>query len=182
MDDINAIVKKAKDNDEKSYELLLSKYSNLITKYSNIYSKMCVDAPGFEFDDMVSESKIALYNAIKNYDEDSGLTFGLFLKICIKNRLISCVRKAMSLKRKNLIHVPSQPYNGNDGNMYNVSSLIKGAKELLSKFEYQVFELHFINGQTIPELSVSLKKDVKSINNAIYRIRTKLKNLLNLIQ
>ena len=181
MDEIIAFVNNAKTGDENAFSALLDKYQGLIFSISVEYSNMCPE-PLKDQEDFLQEAKIAFFNAVKTYDESKKITFGAYAKICIRNRLISCVRKINSKKRKMILTSVTQPEQ--DTVLKNTLSneqrqqIFNAAKQSLSRFEYAIFELYFL-GMRAKEISVKINKTEKSINNAIYRMKLKLSTLVD---
>ena len=180
MDEILILVKNAKSGDELAFAELLDKYQKLILRMSNEFSNKCPE-PQRDCEDFLQEAKIAFYNAVTTYDETKERTFGAYAKICIKYRLISCVRKLNSKKRIKTVEREEQ---GQDiVSAITISKeqrkyIFSVARENLSRFEYVVFELYF-SGLRAMEISKRLGKREKSVNNAIYRARTKLSRLVD---
>jgi len=79
----------AKNGDGQAFSELAAKYSPLIGAAVEKYRRMC----GESTDDLHQEALLAFYRAVKTYDtEKKGVTFGLYAKICINNRMISILR------------------------------------------------------------------------------------------
>ena len=135
---------------------------------------------------MRHEAMAAFYDAIRTYRADQEkVEFGLYAKVCIGNRLISHLRR--ELRQQGLLsldEVGVESLLGADGDLLSLvieeeesESLFRSVKETLSRYEYDVFS-HYIKGKTSGEIAFVLGKSSKSIDNAIARIRKKLKNLL----
>lgn len=180
MDEIINLVKSAKGGDNFSFEQLLLKYQGLLLKMSQMYSDMCPEGMR-DFDDFLQEAKIAFLRAVETYDETQNRTFGAYAKVCIKNRLISCVRALNSQKRnkerqtKNV--VAPNPENVVQERYFDAQELNKVriiAPRVLSRLEYKMFEMYFGLGMKTKEIAQRLNKEEKSINNAIYRMKAKI--------
>jgi RNA polymerase sporulation-specific sigma factor len=98
MDEILYHINRVKSGDDASFEQLLSKYNALIISMAKKYSDMCATSP--QLDDFLQEAKMAFYNSVLSYDEKTGVTFGAYAKVCVRNRLVSCVRVNNSKKRQ----------------------------------------------------------------------------------
>ena len=176
--DIIELVLQARQGDEESFLQICHQYKNLLDSLSRRYSDMC-PAEYSSLDDFSQEARVALYNAVNRYDAvGQKVTFGAYAKTCIRNRLISYVRKLSSKKRKK--------GKGDAGVTNNWSvqdavvrrelgeKLISLAEGLLSKYEMKIFS-YYLDGRRAQEIASLVGKDEKSVNNAIYRIRLKLK-------
>jgi len=141
-----------------------------------------------EYDDIHQEALIALYNAALSYDmSQSDVSFGLYAKICIGNRIISVVRKMDNNDRYNTdipydmleLHLedndsdPSKQFDDKE----SAGLLAKKVLSLLSAYERSVFE-KYLQDMSIADIAIALGKTPKSIDNALVRIKNKLRRLL----
>lgn len=119
---------------------------------------------------------MAFYKAACRFDlEQSGVTFGLFAKVCIKNRLISVRRKLTSQSRlKSESGMPRLEPVTSRGDSEGMRRLSGEVQALLSPFEQKVFTL-YANKCSYSEIAHALSRSVKSIDNAVYRIKRKLR-------
>lgn len=143
---------------------------------------------------------IGLSSAIENYKEQKNIKFSTFAFICIKRKIYSAVKKACSKKHSILNDSYSLDYQF-DNDKYDFSNAIsisgnntedllvsKENSELFNKYieeeftnlEKQVYELR-VNGFTNDEISNALGKSYKSIESVLFRIRIKIRNILNKI-
>jgi RNA polymerase sporulation-specific sigma factor len=137
-------------------------------------------------DDFRQEASVAFYNSVLTYDiGQSNVEFGLYAKICVCNALISQIRIAKRIPTEvqelsdNLILGEShEDLSSRIVEEERLSFLFKIIRNTLSKYEYRVWELYF-SGCSTSEIAKRLNTDSKSISNAIYRIRVKLKESLN---
>ena len=177
MEDNIELILAVRDGDDCAFRCLCDQYKNLLESMSRKYSAMCQGECG-TYDDFLQEAKMAFYNSVVKYDVAQGVGFGAFAKVCVRNKLVSCVRKQNSKKR----------FKGNGGAALDSGwspqdtvvrrelgeKLIYAAEKSLSKYERRVLSL-YLEGKRIKEIAYILCKDEKSVNNAIYRIRLKLK-------
>ena len=135
------------------------------------------------YDDLMQEAAIALYSAAMAYDlNQSSVTFGLYAKICVKNRMISIRRKMISKRRKQIAAVKEKKTNNTglaEARMsrhmqIDAATLSEMAEKTLSKLEKEVFAL-YAQEMSYKEIAEYLDISVKSVDNAIYRIKSKLK-------
>ena len=180
METLIQLILKVRQGDEFAFEQLCEQYNPLLTSMTLKYSNMCEEDNS---DDFMQEAKMAFYNAILTYDiNQTKVTFGCYVKTCIRNKLISCVRKAHSKKRRQMAEA-NQASNSDttqDSLLQYESSkeFLSLAKEILSDYEMKIL-LMYISGLRAKEISVKVGKSEKSVNNAIYRIRSKLKKRMN---
>ena len=182
MDGSIDLILAVRAGDDSAFLRLCEQYNNLIDSMSRKYSAMCSEEYS-SFDDFLQEAKMAFYNAVVRYDvEKKSVTFGAFAKVCIRNRLVSCVRRQNSKKRR---RGESEASIARDWSPQDTvvrrelgEKIIDFAGKSLSKYERRVLSL-YMEGKKIKEMSLILCKDEKSVNNAIYRIRLKLKRTVS---
>lgn len=182
MDDILELVLSARHGSDYAFSQICVRYSALLNSLSQKYSDICVDEQG-ERDDFLQESKIALYNAVLTYNaEKQNITFGAYAKVCIRNRLISYLRKCKSKKRqsKELVATPFEEKTASERVAWQEfeQQLAEQMEDNLSDFEKEIFKMLY-SEMSIKEISKMTNKSEKSVNNAIYRARRKLKGMLN---
>ena len=120
------------------------------------------------------------------YDtEQSEVEFGLYAKICISNALISQLRVQKkhtaeqfteSLNTFILVHDSEDP-SDKVLEEERVKALYSLIRKNLSNYEYRIWRL-YMSGGTARDISAVVGADEKSVGNAIYRIRKKLRELL----
>ena len=179
------------EENEEANNLLIKKYEPLIVKIAN---KMIVSCPntGIDINDLIQEGRIGLNHAISYFDSNKDITFYTYAKKCIERKMISVIVATKRLKYKFLnesisYDIDSDDYNfenllkDNSSNPENIiinsdseSLLIENIKNHLTSFELQVFEL-LIASFNYKEIAIMLDKDKKQIDNAIQRIKNKVK-------
>ena len=162
-----------------NYELLsviIERYLPLIVKIAKQY------LPSAQLEDAVQEATFALYSAIKNYDGQKA-TFKTFATVCIKRSVISILRKTNALKS-----VPQELISSIDEveitdintpeeiliEKEDYKALTNNIKLELSDMEYNVLEL-FLSGKGYSDIAKALGITEKSVDNALARIRKKIK-------
>ena len=180
---LTGLIRSYKDGDESALDCLAHIYSPLIDSMVN----RCFDglSPYYEKEDVRQYALIAFSKAALTYNSDRDkVTFGLYAKVCIGNALISKLRFA----RKH--HVEVLPIEGifdmadpddiseDIIDRENVGKLHELIKITLSEFENKVFRL-YAGGYSSSEIADRLGKTEKSVDNAIFRARKKLKSVLN---
>ena len=182
--DVINLLEKFQKGDESAFSEIYEQYKPLMLSMVNsILLSSFPEEASSEHDVFMQEATMALYNAAKSFDiGQSGVTFGLYAKICIKNRLFSVKRKIISARKKEqrLMRggVTQAKVRGDEG--YNPRRKLAGIslsgliENDLSDFEKKVFDLYLQN-MSYKEIAECLKVSEKAVDNAIYRIRRKLK-------
>ncbi len=177
MENITKLILKVRNGDNSAFVQLCEQYKALIESMSRKYVDMYPDKNGEE-EDFIQEARLALYNAALKFNiEDSKVTFGAFAKACIRNRLISYLRRASSKKRRkcqNCDVVEKATPQDTVIQRELGEELFALAETILSKYELYIFKM-YMSGAKAKEISARIDRDEKSINNAIFRIRSKLK-------
>ena len=191
------LVSQAQELNEDAINILNEKYRPLIQKKCRKYIKYLKNN-GLELEDLYQEGNLAFNDAITNFNELDDVSFYTFQNLCIDRKLVSELVKHNREKNKILNEaVPLEIYE--KGKEVNLEDLIQDNKpnpELgivqeedlnllidnvlseLTDLEEFVFKLK-IEGFNYKEISDILDKDEKSIDNAIQRIKQKMKALLN---
>ena len=171
----NELVLQAKNGSEDAFESLCVSYAPLLHSMAIKYSSMCKKEAEVK-DDFLQEAKIALYKAVTSYNFDSGVTFGAYARTVVKNKLISLVRRVKSKKRNKadtpVTCVEATPQ---DRAVWKErgEKIYSMADKILSPYEKRVFSM-LAKGHRAKEISLHVGKSEKSVNNAIFRIRSKL--------
>ena len=187
-----ALLARVKDGDGLAFEQLNEKYSavtNAASASALRYLERTHIPVGIDSaDDLKQEAIIALYRAAMSYDPEGdgrAVTFGLYAKICIKNALISELRRRGAAKRRsdrvarrmqNRSEKASRDNTAVVESRLRLEALAKESRRVLSRYEQNVLS-EYMSGKTVAEISDELNKSQKSVNNALYRIRTKLRSL-----
>ena len=185
ISDVNTLILRVREGNQQAFSELLDKYrpliDSLVSKFGQSeLAKSCVE-------DLRQEAVVVFYNAILTYAENqSEVEFGLYARICISNALISQIR---SINRRRVEHyVESIPieFEATDLSSSPIDDIVKQEdlrllyrviKKSLSNYEYIIWH-SYMSGKTAKEIAQALNKNEKSISNAIYRIRRKLRDLL----
>jgi RNA polymerase sporulation-specific sigma factor len=172
LDLINA----ARRGDESAFETLLEAYEPLIDTVSRSFAKETDDSESHE--DLRQEACIAFYKAVQTYDSTQAeVSFGLYAKLCVRNRLISYTRKLR--RRESVLPLEERIKTEEDVTAGVVAEeaymeLYRRIEAVLSPYENHVWWL-YLSGQTTGAIAAELGKDERSVQNAIYRIRKKLR-------
>ena len=192
------VVKLIKNGDDEAFTYLCEKYKDVINiKVAKYY------IIGAERDDTVQEGMIGLFKAIKNYDETKQNSFKTFANICIERQLITAIKSSNRQKHQPLnsyLSLNNSAYDNddNDEELINtfdsktiedpldtimkkeyIAHIESTIDKTLSCFEKQVLN-RYIKGESYVDIASKLDAPVKSVDNAIQRIRKKaIKNLYN---
>ncbi len=178
------LLKKAKEGDHDSFIILSKMFDKSIRRMCNI-PKISDD----EQNDLYQEGLIGLYKAVITYRHSADTSFSTFANICIKHSIISALRTYYS--KKNYPIRSSLPLDWEENKSLGLitepemliiekesyESLQKKIDSSLSPYERKVLKL-FLSGFSYSDISVKLDTSAKSVDNAIQRIRGKLKLLI----
>ncbi|MFJ7640652.1 RNA polymerase sporulation sigma factor SigH [Peribacillus sp. NPDC097264] len=181
--------------DSEALDYLIQKYRNFVRAKARTYFLI-----GADKEDIVQEGMIGLYKAVRDFKGDKLSSFKAFAELCITRQIITAIKTATRQK-----HIPLNSYVSLDKPIYDEESdrtlmdIISGTKvldpeeliinkeefddielkmaELLSDLERKVLAL-YLDGQTYQEISEELNRHVKSIDNALQRVKRKLERYL----
>lgn len=174
------LLEKAKSGDERAYDALMSSYKFLVTIISRKYFLI-----GGEKEDVIQEGMIGLYKAIRHYSKEKG-PFKNFAKLCVENQIITAIKKANSQKNlilKNSISLeeegiesllPTESLEQNLIDKENHAERLRKINSLLTGLEQKVLE-NYLEGFSYAQIAENLNISTKSVDNAISRIKIKLK-------
>lgn len=180
-------------------DYLITKYRLFVKAKARSYFLI-----GADKEDIVQEGMIGLYKAIRDFKEDKLSSFRAFAELCITRQIITAIKTATRQK-----HIPLNSYVSLDKPIYDEESdrtlldVITGSEsedpehlmihreeyshlegkigEILSELEQQVLAL-YLDGQSYNEISEELNRHVKSIDNALQRVKRKLERHLEIDQ
>lgn len=199
--DVLQIIELAQDGNGDAMAFLMEKYKSMVRALSR--PLFLIDG---DQDDLIQEGMIGLFKAIQTYDAQKGTAFDTFANLCITSQLYSAVK--MSNRKKNIplnsyVSIYTTDENEETGDSERIFELDKSfaawqqnpeeivigeenAKNIkrklisrLSKMEIQVLNL-FLKGLTYQEIAQQLEKPPKTIDNALQRIKSKLKKIRKL--
>lgn len=182
---------------EEAKDILYNKYKYIIDVEMTKYNKVA-RALGCDFKDLYQDALVGFSDALISYRDDKDAALASFITLCVARRLQGSLRKAGRLKNKllneslSLEHV----YESNNSSLMDMLSdnfendplefivkeekekeLLNKIKHILSTKEYEVYLL-MISGHKYDEISNLLNKDLKYVDNAIQRIKNKIKKIL----
>lgn len=172
----------AADGDDESMALLIAKIMPVAKAKASKY-----DGPRLSADDLVQEGMLGFLDAVKSFRPEKGVPFKSYAETCINNRIISAVRASLNNKNAALTNAvsiddeSSDLFSGNSDPAVIVAE--KHGSELLkeiistdlSDFERQVIELRLLD-KSYAQIAASLDCSEKAIDNALQRIRKKIRS------
>ena len=174
--DVRELIARIRDGDDDAFTELCSDYKSLIASSASFYAKRGAEYGALE-DDFRQEASMALYRAALSYDlTQDGVTFGLYAKRCIRNALVSQLRRHGARARS----VARQAERAADSAEQAVITeemrrlYMRRIEGLLSPFEGEVLMLS-MEGRRPRHIARSLNTSAKAVSNALFRARTKLR-------
>jgi RNA polymerase sporulation-specific sigma factor len=183
------------EGNSDALEYLINKYRNFVRAKARSYFLI-----GADREDIVQEGMIGLYKAIRDFRGDKLASFKAFAELCITRQIITAIKTATRQK-----HIPLNSYVSLDKPIYDEDSdrtlldVICGTRvtdpeeliinqeefsgledkmsEILSELERRVL-MHYLDGRSYQEIAVDLDRHVKSIDNALQRVKRKLERYL----
>ncbi len=186
---LRELILKAKDGSQDALDTLLSKYRPLLE--SQISKHSYDDMTAQDVEDIRNEAAAVFCSAVCSYDTSAyGVEFGLYAKICVENGLTSFIR-AYNRRRKRAVlpleEAAEQSYAARDieadplqaiVDNENLSELVSFIHSNLSDYENRIWWM-YVSGMGVSDISRAIDgKDNKSISNAIFRIRKKLRSFI----
>ena len=190
------IVALARDGaDDAAIEYLIVKYKNFVRAKARSYFLI-----GADREDIIQEGMIGLYKAIRDFRHDKLASFRAFAELCITRQIITAIKTATRQK-----HMPLNSYVSLNKPIYDEESdrtlldVLSGVKvtdpeeliinqenfsdietkmgEFLSDLEWQVL-MYYLEGKSYQEIADDLNRHVKSIDNALQRVKRKLERYI----
>lgn len=163
---------------------LISRYLKLVSKRARAYS-----GGAAEFDDLAQEGLLAFLRAAESFEPQRGTAFAAFADVCVTNGIRSAVRRlncgAESLEIGAVEGLQEERGTEDAYTPENIwvekeaeAGLYEKISELLSKKEWDIFKL-YVGGAPYGEIAAELGIPKKSVENAVFRIRKKLKALFS---
>ena len=186
QDIVCRLIVQAREGSQVAFNELLRIYEPL---FRSLLTKPDIEELNAQdIEDLRQELTVIFYHSILSYEvEQSEVQFGLYAKICMTNALITQLRKLR--KRKTSISL-----DGDDDEILSemlgktqspsdevvsretMETLNKKIESVLSSLEKKVWQM-YLTGNSVKTIAVSIGKSEKSIENAIFRLRRKLKDL-----
>lgn len=190
------IVEHARSGAPMAQEYLITKYKNFVRAKARSYFLI-----GADREDIIQEGMIGLYKAIRDFRSDRLSSFRAFAELCITRQIITAIKTATRQK-----HIPLNSYVSLNKPIYDEDSdrtlldVISGSKitdpeeliinreefgdieakmgEILSDLEWRVL-MAYLDGKSYQEIANELSRHVKSVDNALQRVKRKLERYLD---
>lgn len=191
------IVLSAREGNAASLEYIINKYKNFVRAKARSYFLI-----GADKEDIVQEGMIGLYKAIRDFRNDKLSSFRAFAELCITRQIITAIKTATRQK-----HIPLNSYVSLNKPIYDEESdrtlldILTATKitdpeeliisreelvsieskigEILSDLELEVL-MSYLQGKSYQEIACDLDRHVKSIDNALQRVKRKLEKYLEI--
>lgn len=184
--------RRVRQGDDAAFDELVTRYLPLVRAKASVYRKM-----GLETDDLVQEGTVALLGAARTYRPEENASFRTFADICIERRMATAYRSAARQK-----HIPLNTYISlNDAldskdvetqmtsvdsvdpetlliNSEDLKRIKRHIEQTLSGLEFKVLSL-YLSGRTYEEIAESLAIAPKAVDNALQRVRKKLRKTVS---
>ena len=191
------LVRRLREGETAIMDYIISKY-----KYLVIRAAKAIYLIGGENDDLIQEGMIGLFKAVRDFDTQQETSFYSFAELCISRQMYTAIK--MSQRQK---HMPLNSYvslydvtksdygdkqsplieqleiesNSNPEELFldkeRMQMLVEQLNERLSDMERRVLHLH-LQGEDYRSIAELLDKSPKSIDNALQRIRQKMRTIL----
>ena len=178
-----------KNGESEILDYLMEKYKNMVRKKARTMFLI-----GGENDDLIQEGMIGLFKAVRDYQPDKDATFQTFASICVDRQIYNAIQSSNRQKHQPLNSYVSLSEQGGENEEHlgdtwvenpesiiidqeNVENLEQEITTTLSPMENQVLE-YYLAGNGYGEIAELMGKTPKSIDNALRRIRTKIKEQL----
>lgn len=189
------VIEDARAGNNTALEYLINKYKSFVRAKARTYFLI-----GADREDIIQEGMIGLYKAIRDFREDKLSSFRAFAELCITRQIITAIKTATRQK-----HIPLNSYvslnkpifdEESDRTLMDViseesisdpeemminreefSGIELKMGEILSELEWEVLSL-YLQGRSYQEIAEDLDRHVKSIDNALQRVKRKLEKYL----
>ena len=157
---LQSLISLARSGNEDAFSELAEIYTPLLQSMAgNYFEKNTSDALGYE--DFLQEARLALFSAVGSFEDGKNVTFGLYAKICVRNRLVSLLRS--SRKKVNKRDLKKDATDETVYKLLEKENVSKIVKELIAKSvsdeadKLEGDSLTLENGRTVKFISVSSK-------------------------
>lgn len=181
MENDNELIKQAKLGNKNSLEILMNHYKGLVNKISRNYFII-----GADFEDVIQEGMIGLFNAYSTFEVDKNTSFKTYATILINRQIINAIKKAYKYSNLDLFSDLKKDFE-NDLEIFSPedfiinkeshANLVKEINEKLSPLETSILQ-EFLKNETYDEIAKKLNLNKKSVDNALSRIKKKLNYLI----
>lgn len=190
-----AVVEIAKRGNRDAEKFIMQKYKNFVRAKARSYYLI-----GADKEDIIQEGMIGLFKAIRDYESKKAASFRVFAELCITRQMITAIKTATRQK-----HIPLNSYISLNKPVFDedsdrtlldvlagkkmldpeevmisreeVAFIEEGIQDSLSSLEMKVLKL-YLQGKSYSEVSEIMNKPIKSIDNALQRVKRKLEKYI----
>ena len=192
------LITRLRDGESDVTDYIMNKYKNMVrTKAASMYIL------GADKDDLIQEGMIGLFKAVRDYDPGRDASFKTFADLCISRQMYTAIQASNRKKHAPLngyISLYAKMDNPEDDMEFSLDQVLEDMNDMdpesmvidkentrdieefiesgLSSFEQAVLELH-LTGMSYTEIARVLGKDEKSTDNALQRLKTKIRKYVN---
>ncbi len=172
------IISRFKSNDFDCIQVLIDKYMPLVINYAKSFNVSPI-----ETEELIAEGIVSVFTAVKSYDPEKS-KFSTFVSLCIKRAMLDQIKTSTRAKRipsDMITDIDSVEIEGFDSpeeiliDKENLEEFKSNISSFLSETELSVLKL-YLEGNTYSDISDKLNISLKSVDNALSRVRNKLKD------
>lgn len=196
LTDEEIVLEVQENTDGDALEYLMGKYRNFVRAKARSYFLI-----GADREDIIQEGMIGLYKAVRDFRNDKLASFRAFAELCVTRQIITAIKTATRQK-----HIPLNSYISLNRPIYDEESdrtlldVLSGVKtqvnpeelmirqeefahieskmsEVLSGLEWNVL-MSYLDGRSYQEIAEDVGRSVKSIDNALQRVKRKLEQYM----
>lgn len=180
------LIEKIRSGDEHSFEILSQRYAPVIYgKAAQFSSSISLE----EKDDLIQEGYIAFLHAVNSYRPSSGASFKTYLNRCVQNKLLTVYKsekRKKSIPKSAMVSIEPEQLELQSSSLQNPEQLLideecfaalqEKIQKSLSSFEQKVLS-RYLSGSSYVQTARSLNTTTKAVDNALVRIRKKLRRI-----
>lgn len=182
------LIERLRDGEQELEDYLMEKYKGMVLKKAH-----AMFIVGGEREDLIQEGMIGLFRALRDYQPGKSATFATFANLCVERQIYKAIEMSGRLKNKPLNSyislseeespiLDSLAFEQQDPEAIvidreNVNVMQEKIRQHLSRFETRVLD-SYLEGMTYTQIAEAMGKSPKSIDNALQRIRGKIREFL----
>ena len=181
QNELFSLLLRIRGGEDEAFSLLTDTYRGLLEGLVRSFSEGLCAA---DSEELSQEARLALYRAACSYDLSMPVTFGLYARVCVRNALVSFFRRASCHGKTAEDAIDELCLPGDDDPVQAVlaaerlAELMTESKRVLSPYEHLVFTL-LLEEKTTAAIAAATGKSEKSVANAIFRVKEKLRSVID---
>lgn len=157
--------------------------SRLVEEYRPLVFAIAARFHGLEFDDLVQEGMLGLWNAARRFDSSQGSSFGAFASLCIQRRMLAVAASHRKRAEVSYEVFEEELSTREDGTSdpekllilkEDVAAVQQRIRDILSPLEQQILQL-YLEGLSYQKIAQKLEITPKAVDNGLQRLRRKLR-------